>query len=255
MGCSLKVTLFVPCLVDQAQPETARATLQIIERLGHTVVFPRQQTCCGQALFNAGFRQEAAKLARRFVRVFSDAEVVVAPSGSCVAMVKNHYEALLSGSNQDHSNDNGIASDWMSLRQRVFELSSFLADYLKVDDTGGYYPHRVSYHASCHTLRELNVVEQPFKLLKNVEGLELIDGDWKDECCGFGGIFSVKYSELSNRIADRRAQNLARGGAEVITGTDDSCLHHLQQAFIRKGAPQKAVHLARILASTKKDMS
>lgn len=239
----MKITLFVPCLVDQAAPETARATVRLLERLGHTVIFPRQQTCCGQALFNAGFRSEAKSLAERFLRVFADSEVIVAPSGSCVSMVVNHYG--------EFDLPSSLVSIWNNLRGRVFELCSFLVHYLKVEDVGAYYSHKVSCHNSCHSLRDLGIKEQPIKLLKAVDGLELITGDWNDECCGFGGVFSAKYPELSHAIADRRAIALASGGAQRITGVDDSCLHNLHQAFRRIGTHQRTIHIARILASSR----
>ncbi len=238
----MKVTLFNPCLVDQVFPETSLATKRILERLGHTVIIPPEQTCCGQALFNAGFREEALQLAQRFVRLFGDAEVVVAPSGSCLSMVAHHYGELFSYK---------LNKDWESLRLRIYELTSFLVDYLDIYDIGAFFPHKVSYHASCHALRDLKIKEQPLKLLRVVEGLELVEGDWEDECCGFGGVFSVKYKELSHAIADRRAVALSNGGAEYITGVDDSCLNNLDQAFKRNKQPQRTLHIARILANEK----
>ncbi|NQU05003.1 MAG: (Fe-S)-binding protein, partial [Calditrichaeota bacterium] len=231
-----------PCLVDQAAPDTARATVRLLERLGHEVHYDIRQTCCGQAPFNAGFRDEAATLAVRFIKLFRDAETVVAPSGSCVSMVVHHYGELELPSD--------INDDWQSLKSRVYELTSFLVDKLQISDVGAHFPHSVTYHASCHLLRDLGVKEQPLKLLKNVKGLQLIEGDWGDECCGYGGAFSAKYSALSHRIGDRRAIALGNGGAEYITGADDSCLMNLNQAFSRIGKPQKTIHIARILAST-----
>jgi len=228
--------------VDQAAPETARATVALLKRLGHTIAFPKEQTCCGQALFNMGFRREARALAIRFIHLFGDAEAVVAPSGSCVSMVVKHYGELDLPSAE--------TAVWESLRGRVFELCSFLVDRLGVRHVGAVFPHTVAYHSSCHIQRELGVREQPLELLSAVHGLQLVTGGWGDECCGFGGGFSVKYQELSRRIADRRIGALITGGEEYITGADDSCLHNLGEAIKRRQGPQKIIHIARILAST-----
>jgi len=237
----MKISLFIPCLVDQAYPETGLAAVRILERLGHEVIYDSRQTCCGQAPFNAGFRDEALILAKRFVRLFNDTEIVVGPSGSCVSMIRKHYAGVgLTGS---------YLREWETLRKRVFELTEFLVDKLGLMDVGAFFPHRVSIHNSCHALRDLSIKEQPNKLLYAVKGLELVEGKWEDECCGFGGVFSAKYPTLSSRIADRRAKALSEGKAEFITGVDDSCLHHLRQAFRRQNLPMKTIHVARILAS------
>jgi L-lactate dehydrogenase complex protein LldE len=238
----MKISLFVPCLVDQAAPETAKATVRLLERLGHEVHYDIRQTCCGQAPFNAGFRDEAATLAEKFIKLFRDAETVVAPSGSCVSMVVNHYHEL------NLSSD--LSDDWVNLKSRVYELTSFLVDKLQLLDVGAVFPYTVTYHASCHLLRDLGVKEQPLQLLKHVKDLQLIEGNWGDECCGYGGAFSAKYPELSHRIGDRRAANLASGGAEFVTGADDSCLMNLSDAFKRIRKPQKTIHIASILAGT-----
>ncbi len=239
----MNIHLFIPCLVDQTAPLTAIATNKILQKLGHNVVLDKHQTCCGQALFNAGFRKEAKSLAERFVKIFSKAEVVVAPSGSCVAMVTKNYA--------EFDFNQAVLSDWEALKLRVFELCEFLVKQLKIKDIDAYFPYRVTYHPSCHYLRVLNEREAPIELLKKVKGLDLIEGDWEEECCGYGGVFSAKYPKLSNHIANRRATNLAIGGAEFITGVDISCLTHLSLAFRRLGKPQRTIHIARILASEK----
>lgn len=236
----MRVHLFVPCLVDQAAPATARATVRLLKTLGQEVVYDRRQTCCGQALFNAGFRPQARALAERFIALFDNAEVVVAPSGSCVAMVVRHYAELgLVGSSRHR---------WEALRTRVFELSQFLVDRLTRTDLGARFPHRVAYHPSCHLTRSLGVQGQPLRLLSATQGLTLVGGDLPIECCGFGGAFSAKYPALSRSIADRRAAALAAVGAEVVCGGDDSCLDWLGRAFRRAGRPVKVLHYARILA-------
>jgi L-lactate dehydrogenase complex protein LldE len=235
----VKVHLFIPCLVDQAAPATAFATRELLRKIGCEVIYDRRQTCCGQALFNAGFRIEARTLAERFVGLFREAEVVVAPSGSCVSMVVNHYGELgLFGD---------VRRDYESLRTRVYELSQFLVDVKKTVDLGAKLKAKVAYHPSCHLTRDLGVTGQPLKLLQAVEGIDLIGSDIPVECCGFGGAFSVKYPKLSQRIADRRAAALEATGAEIICGGDDSCLGHLRQAFRRMGSPVRVLHYSRLL--------
>lgn len=236
----MKIGLFIPCLVDQLAPATGWATVRILEKLGHQVVFETRQTCCGQAAFNAGFFDEARTAAERFIKIFNDFEIIVAPSGSCVSMVRQHYEQVgLAGT---------FIRDWEALSPRLYELSSFLVDVNKVTDLGARFPHRVSIHNSCHALRELNISDQPRQLLTKVSGLTLIEGAWGDECCGFGGVFSAQYPALSERIAERRATALAQGQAEYITGVDDSCLINLTRAFQRLKLPLQTIHLAQILA-------
>lgn len=237
----MKISLFIPCIVDHAAPETARAAVRLLERLGHTVEFNPSQTCCGQAMFNAGFRKEARDLAERFIRVFSHAEVIVAPSGSCTSMVRNHYGMLdLSAS---------YRREWELLKERIFELTVFLADNLDIDDVGAVFPHTVAIHNSCHALRELNVDAQPRRLLQHVRGLTLTTVNTDNECCGFGGVFSFKYAELSKRIAERRAESLCIEQPEFVTGVDDSCLINLKHAFRRLNMRTRTIHIAKILAS------
>lgn len=236
----MKISLFIPCFVDQAMPETGLAALRVLEKLGHEVQYDPRQTCCGQALFNAGFPNMAIPLAERFIRIFTPVETVVGVSGSCVAMIRHGYEELnLSG---------GYRRDWEKLRGRVFEFSEFLVDVLGVTDLGAHFPHRVAIHNSCHALRELGIARQPRALLSAVEGLTLVDPKTDDECCGFGGVFSAKFPELSNRIADRRSARLAAVEPEIVTGVDDACLQNLGEAFRRGGKAVRVMHIARILA-------
>ncbi len=198
-------------------------------------------------MFNAGFISEARNLAEKFIRAFHDADFIVAPSGSCISMVKHRYAELdLTGS---------YLRDWESIRQRIYELTEFLVDKIDVEDVGSHLPFKVGIHNSCHALRELGIREQPLKLLKNVDGLELIDDNWNDGCCGFGGVFNAKYPELSLKMGIQRAQNLKNGNPDFITGVDDSCLMHLNRAFQNNGQTETniqphTIHIARILAST-----
>ena len=236
----MKVHLFVPCLVDQAAPLTAHATVRLLEKRGYEVVFDRRQTCCGQALYNAGFRPEARALAERFISIFASAQIVVSPSGSCVSMVVNHYADLgLTGS---------LVDDYNYLKTRVFELAQFLALPTTPQAEFPRFPHSVVYHPSCHLTRDLGVITQPLDLIAQVPEIRLGNEDLPVECCGFGGAFSVKYGGLSRRIADRRAIALTATGAEYVCGGDDSCLGNLKQAFSRIGSPMKTIHYARILA-------
>ncbi len=236
----LKVQLFIPCLVDQAAPATAHATQQILERLGHEVHFDRRQTCCGQALFNSGFRLEARILAERFVQIFSEAEAIVSPSGSCVSMVVHHYSEIgLVGNLRD---------DCERLKSKVFELSQFLSMNLPFPSGFSSFPHSVVYHPSCHLNRDLGVKTEPLDLLSQIDGIRLVSNDLPVECCGFGGAFSAKYGKLSQRIADRRAEALEATGAEFVTGGDDSCLGHIRQSLRRIGSPMRVIHYSRILA-------
>mgnify|MGYP002725711937 CR=1 FL=1 len=238
----MKISLFIPCLVDQFAPQTGMAVVNVLERLGHEVHYDDHQTCCGQALFNSGFRDEATSLAERFVRLFGDGEVIVAPSGSCVNMVQGHYgEVGLTGE---------ALRTWEAMRERTYEFSTFLVEKLGVTDVGATFPHTVSLHNSCHFLHGVcrsNLPDNYRELLTNVDGLTLVEEPVKSECCGFGGAFSAKYPELSKSIARRRIDQLALGEAEFITGVDDSCLMHMQGAIDRRGGSQRTIHLARIL--------
>ena len=231
----MRTHLFIPCLVDQTAPLTGIATVRLLERIGHEVVYDSRQTCCGQALFNAGFRKEARLLAERFLRIFNDAEIIVAPSGSCVSMVKGHYGEL------ELSSD--LTEKWMALKDRIWELCAFLIDKLEVTDVGASFPHRVTYHPSCHLLRNLGIDRQPLQLLQQVRNIEFIQDDSPVECCGFGGVFSAKYAELSRSIADRRAAVLAGTSCEYVTGADDSCLINLQDAFSRIGRGREKIRI------------
>lgn len=240
MSRAKRVHLFIPCFVDQLYPQTGLATVELLRRAGCEVVFPRGQTCCGQPAYNSGFMKDAAVLAEHFVEVFGDAEAVVAPSASCVAMVRRHYSKL--------DLHESVRSDYEALRSRVFELSEFLVDQLKVTDFGARYPHKVAYHTSCHGYHELGIREQPLRLLEQVKDLELVEPDDRKQCCGFGGTFAVKFPEVSTAIGDDKVEAIRLTGAEVLTATDDSCLMHLAGLFSRKKVPVRTLHYARIIA-------
>ena len=188
----MRISLFITCFNDTLFPDTGRAVVELLERLGHEVVFPEAQTCCGQMHANSGYQLEALPLARRFVRVFSDSDVVVSPSPSCVGMVREQYPRLarLAG-------DEGLAREIEALSERVLELSELLVDRLGVEDVGAVFPHRVTYHPTCHSLRVLGVGDRPLRLLRAVRGIDLVELPDAAECCGFGGTFAVKNADVS----------------------------------------------------------
>ena len=241
----MRIALFVTCLTDTLFPQTGRAVVEVLERLGHEVEFPESQTCCGQMHANTGYREEALPLVRGFVRAFADAEVVVSPSGSCVAMVRHEYPRL-AGLGDDASLEREIDA----LAPRVHELSELLVDVLGVEDVGAVFPHRVTYHPSCHGLRALRIGEAPLRLLRAVRGLELVELEQADECCGFGGTFAVKNADVSMAMVADKIQHLLATEAEVCVATDNSCLMHIDGALRRRRSPVRTMHLAEVLAAT-----
>lgn len=238
----MKISLFVTCLTDTVAPEAGRAVVRLLERLGHTVEFRPEQTCCGQLHLNTGYRREARELARRFVRVFADAEVVVAPSASCVGTVRELYPSLAQG-------DAAFEGQVDALTPRVVELSQLLVERLGLEDVGASFPHRVTYHPTCHSLRVLNLGDGPHRLLRAVRGLELVDLRDATECCGFGGTFAVKNPETSAAILADKVRSIVETGAEVCTAADSSCLLHIGGALSRLGSDVRTSHLAEILAA------
>ena len=241
----MRVGLFITCFNDTLFPETGRATVEVLERLGHEVEFPLAQTCCGQMHFNTGYQREAVPLVRRFVDIFSPYEVVVAPSGSCVGMVRDLYPMAA-----DLSGDPDLASRVADLGPKIFELSEFLVKKLGVTDVGAYYPHRVTYHPTCHSLRMLGVGEAPLELLRKVRGMELVGLGEAEQCCGFGGTFAVKNAETSAAMLGDKIRRVLDTEAEVCTAGDNSCLMHIGGGLNRLQAGVNTVHLAEILAST-----
>ncbi len=246
----MRVALFITCFNDTLFPETGRATVQILERLGHEVDFPLEQTCCGQMHFNTGYQREAIPLVKRFVEVFKDYEAVVSPSGSCVSMVRELYPmaAKLIGDNQ-------LLFEVEDLGAKVFELSEFLANKLEVTDVGAFYPHRVTYHPTCHSLRMLKVGDAPVQLLENVRGIDFVELPEKEECCGFGGTFAIKNADTSVAMLSDKLRHVLATEAEVCTAGDNSCLMHIGGGLERLRTGVKTVHLAQILASNEEDMS
>ena len=241
----MRASLYITCYNDTLFPETGRAVVALLERLGVLLDFNSRQTCCGQMHANTGFRPEAFSQARRFVQIYRDTETVVVPSSSCVAMIRDQYPGLF-----DELGDETLRRDFQALLPRVFELSEFLIDRMGVEDVGAYFPHRVVYHASCHGLRGLGLGDRPFRLLAKVRGLELMPLANLERCCGFGGTFSVKNGDVSSAMLAAKLQDILATGAEYCTALDNSCLMHIGGALHRQFAAMKTIHLAQILAAT-----
>jgi L-lactate dehydrogenase complex protein LldE len=243
----MQVGLFIPCYIDQLYPQVGLATVEILERFGATIDFPAAQTCCGQPMANTGCTDLAAPFAFKFLEIFKDHEYVVAPSGSCVAMVRHHYEEYLHGQ-----------PGFEELKHKTYELCEFLHDVLRVERVEGRFPFRVGVHQSCHGLRELRLgasserVVPPFnkvrRLLDSLEGIELVELARTDECCGFGGTFAVSEEAISCMMGRDRVHDHVQAGAEVLTAGDMSCLMHLEGLIRRDRTPLKVMHVAEILA-------
>ena len=242
----MRVALFITCVNDTLFPEAGRATVEVLERLGHTVLFPEEQTCCGQMHANSGYGDEALPLLERFVRVFGspDYDAIVAPSGSCVAMVRQHYAPLAREAGRET-----LAAEAEALALRVYELSEFLVGQLGVTDVGAYFPHRVTYHPSCHALRTLQVGEAPLTLLRNVRGIDLVELPEALSCCGFGGTFAIKNADTSAAMLADKMRAILDTEAEVCTALDCSCLLHIGGGLSRQRAGVRTLHLAEILAA------
>jgi L-lactate dehydrogenase complex protein LldE len=241
----MRASLFITCYNDTLYPETGRAVVTLLERLGVVVEFHPRQTCCGQMHANTGFRGEAFSQAKRFVRLYQEVEAIVIPSSSCVAMIRDQYPGLF-----QELGSESLRKDLGALLPRVYELSEFLTDRLGVEDVGAYFPHRVTYHASCHGLRALNLGSRPDRLLAKVRGLDLVRLANLDRCCGFGGTFSVKNAEVSSAMLAAKLQDVVSTRAEFCTALDNSCLMHLGGAMHRQYAGMRTIHMAEILAST-----
>ena len=238
----MKVSLFVTCIVDQVFPQIGIAMSEVLERLGYEIDFPRGQTCCGQPALNSGYPEEARIVAHHFLDVFRDSEYIVVPSGSCTSMITHHYEEIFERDHQRLEQTHRIAS-------RVWEFSSFLIEVAKVEDVGARYNGVVTYHDSCHALRELRVKNGPRRLLGKVQGLTLREMDAAEECCGFGGTFSVKFPEVSGAMARTKIDSIRKTEADAVVSIDSSCLMQLRGVMEHAGLPVRTLHLAEVLAS------
>lgn len=237
----MTIDLFIPCFIDQIFPETGMNMVKILEKFGVTVHYNENQTCCGQMTYNAGFRDEARELGEKFIQDFPNDRPVVAPSASCVGYVRNYYGKLFFNT--------GLHLEYKRLQKNIIEFSDFLVNILKVEDTGARFEHRVTYHDSCAALREYRLNDEPRTLLRKVEGLELVEMEETNVCCGFGGTFSIKHEAISTAMAEQKVQNALDTGAEFIVSTDSSCLLHMD-AYIKKHRKEiRIIHLADVLAS------
>lgn len=239
----MRVALFITCVNDTLFPDTGRAVVSLLRRLGCEVEFPKAQTCCGQMHVNTGYKQQGVRLARHFTEVFAGYDAIVAPSGSCAAMVREQYPKLVAPGSRG-------AAAVAEVAPRVHDLSEFLIDVLKVEDVGAYFPHRVTYHPTCHSLRGLRLGDRPARLLRHVRGLELVPLGGEEECCGFGGTFSVKNPAVSAAMCSDKVRNVLDTGAEVLCAADNSCLMHIGGTLKRQKSGVRVMHLAEILAST-----
>jgi L-lactate dehydrogenase complex protein LldE len=240
----VRASLFVTCLADTMFPDTARATVTLLERLGVEVSFPAQQTCCGQMHLNTGYADDAMPLVANFARAFADAELIVAPSASCVATVREDYPRLAA-----RAGDPGLERAVAGLVPRVCELTELLVDRLGVTDVGAVFPHTVTYHPTCHSLRTLRLGDRPLALLRAVAGLELRELSGAAECCGFGGTFAVKNADTSLAILADKVAAIDATGAEYCVAVDSSCLMHIGGALHRQRRVAQPIHLAEVLAA------
>jgi L-lactate dehydrogenase complex protein LldE len=248
----VRVALFVTCVNDTLYPRTGQAVVALLERLGIEVGFPPQQSCCGQPQFNTGYRHETEPLLRRYAAAFRDYDYVVAPSGSCAAMVRDNYprigaRAAAEGRGTELAELAAVAVP------KTYELTEFLVDVLQVTDVGAYYPHTVTYHPTCHGLRMLRLGDRPRRLLAAVRGLKLVELPGAEECCGFGGTFAVKNAAVSAAMGADKARHIASTRADAVCTVDNSCQMHIGGTLARQGSAVRPVHLAEILASTEEN--
>jgi L-lactate dehydrogenase complex protein LldE len=236
----MKVSLFITCLADQLYPEVGESVVRLLHRHGCEVDFPELQTCCGQPTFNSGYQDEARKVARQWIRAFEHSDYIVSPSGSCTGMVHHYYPDLF----KDEPEWQAKA---VSLIERTYEFSQFVVQVLGIRDLEAKFPHKVTYHPSCHAMRLLGVRQEPLELLSQVEGLEFVDLPKKEDCCGFGGTFAVKMADMSEAMVCEKAAHVCETGAEVLVGTDMGCLMNIQGRLNKEGKPIRVMHLAELL--------
>jgi L-lactate dehydrogenase complex protein LldE len=239
----MRVALFATCLIDALFPEAGKATVNLLERLGQRVEFPLEQTCCGQMHANSGYFEP--NLVRRYVDTFEPYDAIVVPSGSCAGAIR-HQHAMIA----TDAKDGALAARAQHTANKTYELSQFLTDILHTEDVGAYFPHRVTYHPTCHSMRMLRLGDRPLRLLQHVKGIELVDLPAQEECCGFGGTFSLKNPDVSAAMLADKMKAVIQTGAEVLCAGDRSCLMHIGGGLDRIRAGIRTLHLAEILAST-----
>jgi L-lactate dehydrogenase complex protein LldE len=237
----MNVQIFIPCFVDQLYPETGFNMVKVLEKAGCTVSYNTAQTCCGQPAFNAGFWDEAKSVCTKFLKDFKGTDYIVSPSASCVGFVRNYYTKLFENSSLHH--------EVVDTGKRIYELSDFLINVLKIEDFGAKLEGKATYHDSCAGLRECKIKQEPRKLLSNVKGLEITEMNDVETCCGFGGTFAVKFEAISIGMGEQKVENAIATGAQYLISTDLSCLMHLQGYINHKGYSLKTLHLADVLAN------
>ena len=243
----MRIALFVTCFNDTMYPQTGKAVVTLLERLGHTVEFPLAQTCCGQMHFNTGYRPEAVPLVRGFTDAFADYDAIVTPSASCAGMVRDNHAIVA-----DQCGDRALRTKVDQVAPRVHEFTEFLVDVLKVTDVGAHFPHRVTYHPTCHSLRGLRLGDKPLQLLRAVRGIDLVELPAADSCCGFGGTFALKNADTSTAMLGDKMHNVVTTGADVLCAADNSCLMHIGGGLSRLKTGIGTLHIAEILASTER---
>lgn len=245
VGALMLISLFITCYNDMLFPETGKAVVRVLEKLGHTVEFRRRQTCCGQMHYNTGYQRDAFPMMLHFLDVFRDAETVCVPSASCVAMIRDHFPKMAEG-----AGDASLRQRVDDMLPRVFEFCELLVDKLGVTDVGAFFPHSVTLHTSCHAIRSLKIGDKPWRLLEQVRGIRLIELPCREQCCGFGGTFAIKNPDVSAAMASEKTRYVLDTQAEVCTGVDNSCLMHIGGALSRQRAAVRCLHIAEILGAT-----
>lgn len=236
----MHVDAFIPCFIDQFYPKTAENFVSILEKTGCNVNYNPEQTCCGQPAFNSGYWKEARTVATKFLNDFGNADIIVAPSASCTGFIRNYYHKLF-------EEDTDLLERTNQIRKRVFEFSDFLVNHLKVIDLGAEFKHKVTFHDSCAGLREYGIKEEPRKLLEAVKGLELIEMEKLDTCCGFGGTFAAKFHHISTAMTEQKVEHALKTGAEYIVSTEASCLMNMDAYIKKQKLPIKTIHLVDVL--------
>lgn len=236
----MRVSLFITCLADQLYPEVGESVVRLLHRYGCEVDFPELQTCCGQPAYNSGYQDEAREVARNLIRAFEHSDYVVSPSGSCTGMIHHYYPQLF-------ENEPEWKANAERLIEKTYEFSQFLVNVLGVKDLGAVFPEKATYHPSCHAMRLLGVRQEPGELLSHVKGLELVDLPYKEDCCGFGGTFSVKMADMSEAMVCEKAANVCATGASVLVGTDMGCLMNIGGRLNKENKPVRVMHLAQLL--------
>jgi L-lactate dehydrogenase complex protein LldE len=240
----MKVSLFIPCMTEHLYPQSGISMVKMFKHLGVEVDYVDDQTCCGQPAFNSGYRKEIIPVAERFIELFKDKEYIVAPSGSCVSFVKCFYKELDIGSKLKPAVE--------ELSKKIFEFTEFLVDVLKVDSLGGEFNHKVTYHDSCHLLRELGIHDQPRKLIKGIKNINFVEMEAPDTCCGFGGTFSYKFENVSVAMVERKCKYIEASGAEFCVGADSSCLMNIEGYLLKHKMKARTMHIADLLAESLK---